>query len=269
MSAPLVYIIADYGKNDDMAFAEVSQSIRTHFGTPHLHIEAFSVPAFDTTATGFFLAQMAINCRLKDAYFYVNTAPRRDDLRPRTNNEGEGLVYAKLKNGVPIVAVNSGYSLSFIKDAAEFIKPINVDKAGSQFRSRDVFPPALAAIAKGDFSLVEDRDIKDTIPDVPEYRVGYVDGYGNIKTTIPVEDIEGRFGQFIQVKIHTRVLQAKISESIFSVAEGEMVLSPGSSGWTLPDGKKLRFVECVLRGGSAARLFGDDTLKGGDKVKFV
>jgi hypothetical protein len=48
-----------------------------------------------------------------------------------------------------------------------------------------------------------------------------------------------------------------------------MALSPGSSGWTLPDGTSYRFVECVLRGGSAARLFAEETLKGGDKIKFV
>src|SRR5690606_37273122 len=110
----LVYVIADYGDLHDLAFAEVIQRLYTEVDGQECQIRAFAVPAFDTVATGFMLAQTAINSKLGAGHkFYVNTAPRKDDLTPRVHNSGEGLAYVKLANGVEIVAVNSGYSLSF------------------------------------------------------------------------------------------------------------------------------------------------------------
>ncbi len=41
-----------------------------------------------------------------------------------------------------------------------------------------------------------------------------------------------------------------------SVAEGELALAPGSSGWPLRDGGERRFLELFLRGGSAAARLG-------------
>lgn len=95
----LVYVIADYGDLHDLAFAEVIQKLYTELQNRDAEIQAFSVPAFDTVSTGFVLAQTAINSKLGANHkFYVNTAPRKDDLSPRVKNSGEGLAYAKLFN---------------------------------------------------------------------------------------------------------------------------------------------------------------------------
>lgn len=266
MTPIFVHIIADYGSVDDMAFAEVRQAIRYAMRDRIAHMEASSVPAFNTVSTGFKLAQLAINHRMGDRqFFYVNTAPRKDDLNARGNNAGEGLVYARLKNGVQIVAVNSGYSLSFIKQHASEIRLINCSAEGSQFRSRDVFPEAFGLIAHGDFSRLG-KDIRDTIPDQPEQVVCYVDGYGNIKTSVDAKQIEEKAGKKIPVTINGITHEAHVGRGIFSVPEGELVLSAGSSGWTRPDGSRYQCVECVLRGASAAEKF--NLPKGGEKVSW-
>ena len=68
-----------------------------------------------------------------------------------------------LPTGVRVIGVNSGYTYSFIKDVAEKFRWASSPAEGSQFRSRDVFPRAPAA---------------------PSSVIAYVDGYGNLKTTI-------------------------------------------------------------------------------------
>ncbi|MDB5478088.1 MAG: hypothetical protein JWM96_583 [Alphaproteobacteria bacterium] len=261
-----VHIIADYGHADDMAFAEVRQALRYALRDKIAHMEASSVPAFDTIATGFKLAQLAINHRMGNRqFFYVNTAPRKDDLAARGNNAGEGLAFVKLKNGVQIVAVNSGYSLAFLKEHAQMIRLINCSAEGSQFRSRDVFPDAFGLVAHGDFSQLG-ADIAGDIPDMPENIICYTDGYGNLKTSIDATLLEKLDGQKVPVTINGVTNHALVGRGIFSVPDGEMVLSAGSSGWMRTDGMKFQCVECVLRGGSAAAKFNKP--QGGAEVKW-
>jgi len=262
----LVYVIADYGDLHDLAFAEVTQKLYHELEDKDVAISTFAVPAFDTVATGFALAQTAINTKLGSKHkFYVNTAPRKDDLTPRVKNSGEGLAYAKLFNGVEIVAVNSGYSLSFIKDAATEIREIHCDRDGSQFRSRDVFPPAFGLIAHGDYSKLG-ADIRDAVPDAPDDAVCYTDGYGNMKCSVDPAKLEAMKGQDVSLDINGRTFAARVAEGIFGVADGQFCFSKGSSGWTLPSGKKVEFSEVVMRGGNAAKAFGKPP--GGIKVAW-
>lgn len=253
----LISVIADYGDLHDLAFAEVTQKLYAELGARDIgfneaHIKAYAVPAFDTVATGFTLAQTALNSRLGEKHkFFVNTAPRKDDLAPRVKNSGEGFAYAKLYNGVEVCAVNSGYSLSFLKEAASEIRLINCSKDGSQFRSRDIFPPAFAKIVSGDYSELGD-DIRDAVPDYPKNVLCYTDGYGNMKCSVEPEVLDALMGQDVTMEVGGSTQLARVATGIFGVADGQFCFSPGSSGWDLPDGTKVRFSEIVQRGGSAA-----------------
>lgn len=262
----LVYVIADYGDLHDLAFAEVTQRLYSELDGVDAEIDTFAVPAFDTYATGFALAQTAINSRLGSRQkFFVNTAPRKDDLTPRVKNSGEGFVYVKLVNGVEICAVNSGYSLAFVKEAAAEIREIKCDKAGSQFRSRDIFPAAFAKIVKGDYSILGE-DVRGAVPDFPENVVCYTDGYGNLKCSIDPSKVEAVKGRHLILDINGRLQVARAAEGIFGVADGEYCVSVGSSGWTYPSGKTVKFTEVVKRGGNAAKTFGKPP--GGLSVKW-
>lgn len=256
MKNSLVYVIADYGDLYDLAFAEVRQRLFYELGEVDAKISAYSVPAFDTVATGFVLAQTAINTKLGAKHkFYVNTAPRKDDLTPRVKNSGEGLVYARLFNGVEIVAVNSGYSLSFVKDAAEEIRAIHCSTDGSQFRSRDIFPIAFGKIMNKNYEDLG-QDVRDEIPDFPRNAVCYTDGYGNMKCSVDPADLTPIHGRHVTLDVNGRSMAARVADGIFGVADGEFCFSKGSSGWTLPNGHKVEFSEIVMRGGNAAKAFG-------------
>ena len=259
MEQHYIRVIGDYGSLGDMAFAEVSDRLDAELvgANANYQLRLTSVPQFDTYATGFVLAQLAVNNRLAERQvFYVNTAPRKDNKAARVNNEGEGLVYVKLKNGVRIVAVNSGYSLAFVKPFAAEIKLLNVANAGSQFRSRDIFPQALGAVMRGDAAIMG-ADATAHVPDtIPENVVVYTDGYGNLKCSVDPAQLEARKGDRVTLKINGREQVAVVGSGIFDVADGEFCFARGSSGWDMPGGKKMAFAEIVKRGGDASKTFG-------------
>lgn len=261
-----ITVLTDYGPLSDMAFAEVTQSIYDRMKGLDVRINEYSVPAFDTVQTGFMLAQTAINSKLGDRHlFFVNTAPRHDDGKPRKDSAGEKLVYLKLHNGVRIVAVNSGYSLSLVKEAAKEIRVVSVENAGSQFRSRDYYPKILGEIAHDNYKNITKK--KPVIADMPENVVGFVDGYGNLKCTIDPAKLKKHLGKFMEVEINCRKHFVKAGSSIFDVPDGYLCMAPGSSGWTLPDGTKRAFTEIVRRSGSAFRDFNKP--KGGATVTWA
>lgn len=248
-----ISLIADYGTGDP-AFAEVKQ--RLLMAIPNAQIHELSVPPFSTLATGFWIAQLGLNPGPTERLVYHNCAPRKDDPEARQDNEGEGLTYALLPNGVKVVGVNAGFTISFIKNHAKELHTVNVSRGGSQFRSRDVFPPAAAAIAQGDFSVIGDAITPDQIPDPPSDRVAWIDGYGNIKTTIPAHSIQLEPQTKIVIRIGDVVSDAIYSDGSFKVPEGTLAFSPGSSGWQGVDGQPIRWMELFLRGGNAWERFG-------------
>lgn len=248
-----ISLIADYGTGDP-AFAEVTQ--RLAMAIPDARIHWLSVAPFSTLATGFWIAQLGLNPGPMERLIYHNCAPRKDDPEARQDNEGEGLTYALLPNGVKVVGVNAGYTLSFIKNHAKVLRTVNVSRGGSQFRSRDVFPPAAAAIALENFGVLGDQLNLAQIPDPPGDRVAWIDGYGNLKTTIPAHTMNLVPERKIVVRVGDVVSDAVYSDGSFKVPEGTLAFSPGSSGWNGADGKPLRWMELFLRGGNAWERFG-------------
>ncbi|MBP5344236.1 MAG: SAM-dependent chlorinase/fluorinase [Alphaproteobacteria bacterium] len=244
--------IADYGATtgiDDLAFSEVNRKLAEEFSKQSLDfpmMKNLSVRPFNTVETGFAVAQLAYNSTLgKQHIVYHNTAPRKDKLDARLNNAGEFLAVTELPNGVRIIGVFGGYTFAFINAPIYRVKCAD---AGSQFRSRDVFPPCVASLAKhaneplSTWELLGDQ-ITD-VPAVPKNTICSIDGYGNLKTTIAMD---ANIRSIVIKNITFPVVQG---QGIFAVPDGQLILAPGSSGW---NGK--RFTEVCLRGGSAAKLF--------------
>jgi S-adenosylmethionine hydrolase len=248
----LVHIIADYGVGD-LAFAEVVQRIKHHL--PDAEPLLLPVPPFSTVAAGFCIAQLGLNSAPPGTLIYHNVAPRQDDHAARQENAGERLAYARLPTGVRVIGVNSGYALSFIKDAAEKLRWAASPAEGSQFRSRDVFPQAAAAIALGLPTALGGEIDARAVPAPPFSVVAYVDGYGNLKTTIAYDAKKVRPGRRIRVRINEREHEATVSDGAFAVRHGELAFAPGSSGWPTGHGSEVRWIEVFLRGGNAWNLF--------------
>ncbi|MDP9488388.1 MAG: SAM-dependent chlorinase/fluorinase [Actinomycetota bacterium] len=249
----LFHVVADYGPGD-LAFAEVAQRIKLHL--PDAEPLYTPVAPFATLAAGFCVAQLGLNPAPQGTLVYHNVAPREDEEEAREGNEGERLAYALLPNGVRIIGVNAGYAFSFVRDDAEELRWASVPAAGSQFRSRDLFPEAASEIALGRPGALGEGIDRSVIPNVPENRVAYVDGYGNLKTTVEHTGSEIEPGANVRVRIGKEELSATASDGSFGVAEGELALAPGSSGWTRRGGEEVRWMELFLRGGNAWEAFG-------------
>jgi S-adenosylmethionine hydrolase len=250
----LLHLIGDYGVGD-LSFAEVASRLKRLI--PECEVFPTPVPAFNTIAAGFIVAQLALNNPPPGTVIFENVAPRLDDDGPRAQGAGEPLVCAFLPEGVKVIGVLAGHAFSFLKDAGVPIRRVNCAASGSQFRSRDLFPDAIARIVRGDDGVLGDPISPDDIPDMPHGVICYVDGFGNIKTTWRVGEVEGRSGDLLRIRIYSRVFAGNLATGQnFDVRHGELGLTPGSSGWRGADGRTFRFLEVFLRGGSAWELFG-------------
>jgi len=247
----LVHVVADYGPAGDLAFAEVTQRLMA--ALPGATIVATPVGPFDTLAAGFVVAQLALADGPRGRVVFHNVAPRRDETEARRANEGERFTMGEASNGTFVVGPNSGHSLAFVRDVMS-LWYLDVPAAGSQFRSRDFVPAAVGRLVDGDRGAVREPVAPDLVPDIPADVVAYTDGYGNLKTTHEAPPADN--GQRVLVRVGQAATTAIVSDGSFSVAEGELALAPGSSGWPLPGGGERRFLELFLRGGSAATRLG-------------
>jgi hypothetical protein len=249
----LVHIIADYGYGD-LAFAEVVQRLKRYVTEAEPLLTP--VPAFATLAAGFCVAQLGLNDAPANTLIYHNVAPRVDDPAARRENAGERLAFARLPTGVRVIGVNAGYTFAFVRDVAKEFRWAAVADAGSQFRSRDLFPQIAGAIALEHPKALAEVIPPEVIPEVPPHHIAYIDGYGNLKTTIKQGTFTGQLGASLRVRIGAVECEAVLSDGSFAVESGQLAFAPGSSGWRLPSGHETRWMEIFLRGGNAWEAFG-------------
>lgn len=250
-SRRLLHVIADYAPMSQ-EFGEILQRVWAQNWDLDLVVVPTSVPSMDTVGTGYLASQLALGENPPGTMLYINTAPRKERRTGMENNAGEKLVWARLKNEVELVAVNSGYSLSLVRPWITEFRRLEVPHSGSQFRSRDFFPPVVADLlhGRGDRRLREELD-PASIPDFPPSVVMWIDGFGNIKTSVrrSADMARQKEGSKVHITIGGKRATALVTGGAFSVDEGELAWSVGSSGHDDP------FMEVFLRGGSAADLF--------------
>jgi hypothetical protein len=247
-----IVVIADYGVGDP-AFTEVLLQLKKLL--PTIDIIPQSTPPFSTLNTGFWIYQLAFTENITNTYIYSNTAPRKTDKNAQKNNKGEQLLYAKLTNGFEILAVNAGYVFSFVKPHIKEFYFANVENEGSQFRSRDKFPIGVYRMVTGDKQLLKEKADLGNIPEYPNNAIASIDGYGNMKTTTRLSQIQLKPGQRVTITLNNQKHIATYTDGFFNIKEGELAFAPGSSGHKDP------FMEITLRGGSAYDLFGKPSVE--------
>lgn len=240
----LLHVVCDY-KAGGMEFGEIINRLQYHLNVPHgVRILPTEVPPLDTMAVGFVTAQYAYAPNRGRMVIYGNAAPRRDTKKAKKDNQDQGIKYARLKNGVELINVNSEAAFGFVKqDMVEF-RNMACPNSGSQFRSRDFFPERVAMIVNGDRGcLTEELSIKD-IPEIPHNQVSWTDGFGNIKTTMRKSDLDKiglKDGQSVQVIMNGVSMLGVVATGGFAVERGVLAVNIGSSGYD------NSFVEFFLR----------------------
>lgn len=90
----------------------------------------------------------------------------------------------------------------------------------------------------------------------PSSVIAYVDGYGNLKTTIAYDAKKIGSGKRIRVRVNDHEHEATVSDGAFAVRHGQLAFASGSRGWMTRHGGEVRWMEIFLRGGNAWDLFG-------------
>lgn len=242
----LIQLIADYGVGDP-AFAEVIQKLTLL--EPQVKVETINVPAFSTVATGIWLAQLATVNSFPGLVIFSNTAPRLKETETEGGILGGRLVYTQLDNGVKIIAVQTGYCFSFLRDKLTKLFAVKVANQGSQFRSRDFYPEAVISLARDETKYLGEEIPLSSIPLPPNNLIGFIDGYGNLKTTLRQSQNPFRAGTKIKITIGEVTLPALVTDETYSVADDEISFAPGSTGG------EDRFMEIWVRGGNAWERF--------------
>lgn len=242
MSTRLLHVVVDY-EPSGLEFGEIIQQLHRHLDKPEdFLIHPTSVPGLDTMACGFVVAQYALEQGKPGMMIYGNAAPRRDKNAAQKDNMGEGIKYAKLDNGVEVVNVYSEFAFGFLKKHIVEFRDIDCAAAGSQFRSRDFFPEAVAKILNGDRSILTTELDINSIPDIPPNLVAWTDGFGNIKTTTRKSDIANfQPGDKVQIILNDVNMVGVMSIGGFQVDRGVLAINAGSSGQDNP------FIELFLR----------------------
>lgn len=286
---PVLKILTDYPR-DDLAHDEVHQSLVTACVTRGLYpanIDVGSIPSLDTIAAGFKTAQLVFNSALGYGHiFHTNCAPRKNIVSVKS--QGEKIVLGITRSGVVLLAVNAGYTLAPFYEAVHagemMFYQTSVPDSGSQFRSRDFFPDAMADLtlhmASRFAALGEDkikaqlrahafREMLDglsylgeplsltSMPVLPAGVVYYIDNFGNIKLNLKHYKLAGvhAVGTQLVIALGDTVCDAVVGDAGFSAGEGVIAITSGSSGWAVGREGKAMFSEIFLRGGSAASHF--------------
>lgn len=251
-----ITVVADYGGPErglDPAFNEVHQHIRRFDKNGFVsEITPCAVQAFSTLETGFWIGQLALHSEHPNLVIFSNTAPRGDIAWH--GQEEQPFICALLDNGIPVFAVNSGYNLSFIKHRITGMWEAEVPNVGTQFRSRDQYTRAMMSILNGDLCLLGQALNTEDIPDVPRSRVGSIDKYQNIKTTIRRSDIPMELFNYPVLRVTINGVSNFVLNTLIDGIDGvrrrkigDLCMVIGSSG-----GKKDPFVEFIRLYGAAA-----------------
>jgi hypothetical protein len=264
-----IELICDYAVGD-LAFTEVKRAIQKALKQRGIHsadFEQLPVRKFNTVEAAFLVYQLAMTDQRpdpEDTWLFVNVAPRGSKQTAFKNNTGEPLVYARLMNGVRIVAINSGNTLSLVRD--EIVEFFEVPIEGAQFRSRDRSPDPFAALVAGNRDVLGEKlDPETDIPLLPEGTLLYVDSpFRNMKLNF--REGEGSVanlkpGDQVWVTVGDVRERAYVAGGNFEVPNGTLSFSPGSSGC------QRRFLELFWRGKEAATLFNNP--EPGARVEFA
>jgi hypothetical protein len=234
----LVQVIAD-SRPGELAFAELLQ--RVAMVVPDAIVNPTVVDAGDTLAAGLCVAQLA----LADGppgwlvLHYVGS--------------GERLCVGRSRAGALVVGPDAGWSWSFVADELRELYYLDVSVRGARVPAYDLVPRAVRHAVAGHPHAVSDTVPRDRVPAVPPCAVAWIDRAGNLKTTLSRPP--AAVGQRLRVKIGAASETAIVADDRLAVPDGQLALSPCSLGWPTHDGGRVRLLELLVHGGSAAERF--------------
>lgn len=229
-------VVADWGF-DSLTCQEVRSATEGFLPATAVSNITFVASTPSTLQTSFIIAQL-VNVeetigRPTKTVIFQNTDPRLQTKKGVKKAEGAEMVVIKLKSGMYICGPNAGFDFSLIKDKIQDIYICNNKKAGSQFRSRDLYSEISARLMTNQLKKLDLTKVKTNIvPDIAGSYILHIDNYGNIKTNITQKDFlkKHKYGEKISITISDVVQKVLFVDNLFGAEPGVLVIYPGSSG---------------------------------------
>ena len=229
-------VVADWAA-DSLTNQEVRTTIEGYVKNSLQANIAFVASTPSTIHTSFLLAQLV---RTEERYgkpgetvFFQNTDPRIQAKDGVEKAQGAEFIVVRLKSGIYLCGPNAGYDFSLLKKDMEYVyRYPGLDK-GSQFRSRDLYSRVCSHLMdEMEDELELEEQPSNCIPELQGNFVGHIDNYGNIKTTMTLEDLKGKYelGNSFEVTINDIKKTITYVSNLFGGTPGQLVLYPGSSG---------------------------------------
>ncbi len=229
-------VVADWA-SDSLTCQEIRSAVGGYATDTALPLDISFVSSTPSTIhTAYLLAQIVeIEERFgrpSNTVIFQNTDPRLQSLTKVEEAKGAEFVVARLQSGIYVCGPNAGYDFSLIRDRVQQLyRYPDLDK-GSQFRSRDLYSRVSAHLMdnrQDDLSLEE---MNLDIPELQGHYIGHIDNYGNLKTTLTVEDLKGKvaMGEKITLSINGASHDVLYASNLFGAGLDILTIYPGSSG---------------------------------------
>jgi S-adenosylmethionine hydrolase len=229
-------VVSDWA-SDTLASQEVRTAVEGFLNDSSSPNISFVASAPSTIHTAFLLYQLV---EVEERYghpletvFFQNTDPRIQSEQGVELSQGAEFIVLRLNSGMYVCGPNAGYDFSMLKPKIEEVYVYRGLDKGSQFRSRDLYSRVCAHLMDEIEDELELEEIpSNIIPGLIGNYIGHIDNFGNIKTTITLEQIHEHFQYDDEVTLQINNVQkkARLVKNLFGGTPGELVLYPGSSG---------------------------------------
>lgn len=139
----------------------------------------------------------------------------------------------RLACGIYVMGTNSGYTFTLLKDQIADVFTFESIDMTVAFGARDEYSRMCAYLLEYMEDELEFDEVHTyMIPELVAHHVGHVDVFGNIQTTVTVEDLKGKVehGQFVEIMIDDHLLHVQYAPHRYAVNPGTPVISPSSTG---------------------------------------
>lgn len=222
-------VISDWA-SDTLTCQEFRSSVEG-FLQKNDHAHIFFVSSTSSTINGSFVLSQTVET--EERYGKSQETIIFSNIDPRIQNKGAEFILIRLKSGIYICGPNAGYVFSMIKSKIDVVLNYKGLGEDTQFRSRDLYSHVCAHLIE---EMEDEMELEEThtnvIPELRGFYVAHTDNFGNIKTTVTLSDLKGKyeFGEEFFVTINRIRKKVRFVTGLFGDEPGVLIIYPGSSG---------------------------------------